>query len=185
MLLQSRWHTTITRLHVNTHCFRTDVEKGMKLCTAVQEGCGYKDTLRTHCYFALSAKYFIVCITYQPPLVVNYFTAISLFCSIIPQAHSCSWSLHVFENSIMVETGPLHVHQFTNSHFHIPLLYNWLPSWCSYSDPNDLLQGVILQRNPTQLMSDIRVVVISFTGNFCPIDWAAKTTVGRLLIPQY
>ena len=27
------------------HCFRTGVEKGMKLCTAVQEGCGYKDTL--------------------------------------------------------------------------------------------------------------------------------------------
>jgi hypothetical protein len=51
------------------HCFRTGVEKGMKLCTAVQEGCGYKDTLRAHCYFAPSAKYFTVCITYQPPLV--------------------------------------------------------------------------------------------------------------------
>jgi len=35
----------------------------------VQEGCGYKDTLRAHRYFAPSAKYFTVCITYQPPLV--------------------------------------------------------------------------------------------------------------------
>jgi hypothetical protein len=41
----------------------------MKLCTAVQEGCGYKDTLSAHRYFAPSAKYFTVCITYQPPLV--------------------------------------------------------------------------------------------------------------------
>jgi len=41
----------------------------MKLCTAVQEGCGYKDTLRVHCYFAPLAKYFTVCITYQLPLV--------------------------------------------------------------------------------------------------------------------
>jgi len=41
----------------------------MKLCTPVQEGCGYKYTLRVHCYSALSAKYFTVCITYQPPLV--------------------------------------------------------------------------------------------------------------------
>ena len=41
----------------------------MKLCTAVQEGCGYKDTLLAHRYFAPSAKYFTVCITYQPPLV--------------------------------------------------------------------------------------------------------------------
>jgi hypothetical protein len=37
----------------------------MKLCTAVQEGCGYKDTLRSHRYFAPLAKYFTVCITYQ------------------------------------------------------------------------------------------------------------------------
>jgi len=35
----------------------------------VQDGCGYKDTLRTHRYFALLAKYFTVCITYQPTLV--------------------------------------------------------------------------------------------------------------------
>jgi hypothetical protein len=41
----------------------------MKLRTAVQKGCGYKDTLRVHRYFAPSAKYFTVCITYQPPLV--------------------------------------------------------------------------------------------------------------------
>ena len=41
----------------------------MKLCTAVQEGCGYKDTMRAHRYFAPLAKYFIVCITYQPALV--------------------------------------------------------------------------------------------------------------------
>ena len=42
----------------------------MKLCTAVQEGCGYKDTLRARRYFAPLAKYFTVCITYQPPLVI-------------------------------------------------------------------------------------------------------------------
>ena len=42
----------------------------MKLCTAVQEGCGYNDTLRAHRYFAPSEKYFTVCITYQPPLII-------------------------------------------------------------------------------------------------------------------
>jgi hypothetical protein len=41
----------------------------MKLCTAVQEGCGYKDTLSEHRYFAPLAKYFTVCITYQPAYV--------------------------------------------------------------------------------------------------------------------
>jgi hypothetical protein len=41
----------------------------MKLCTAVQEGCGYKDTLGAHRYFAPLAKYFTVCITYQPAYV--------------------------------------------------------------------------------------------------------------------
>ena len=51
------------------HCFRIGVEKGMKLCIAVQEGCGYKDILRVHHYVAPLAKYFTVCITYQPPLV--------------------------------------------------------------------------------------------------------------------
>jgi len=42
----------------------------MKLCTAVQEGCGYKDTLRAHRYYALLAKYFTVCFTYQPTAVL-------------------------------------------------------------------------------------------------------------------
>jgi hypothetical protein len=42
----------------------------MKLRTSVEEGCGYKDTLRTHRYFAPLAKYFTVCITYQPAYVV-------------------------------------------------------------------------------------------------------------------
>jgi len=37
----------------------------MKLCTAVQEGCGYKDTLHAHRYYVPLAKYFAVCITYQ------------------------------------------------------------------------------------------------------------------------
>jgi len=37
----------------------------MNLCTFVQEGGGYKDTLSAHRYYALLAKYFIVCITYQ------------------------------------------------------------------------------------------------------------------------
>jgi hypothetical protein len=41
----------------------------MKLCTAVQEGCGYKDTLRAHRYFAPLAKYFTVCITYKPAYI--------------------------------------------------------------------------------------------------------------------
>jgi hypothetical protein len=41
----------------------------MKLCTAVQEDCGYKDTLCAHQYFAPLAKHFTVCITYQPALV--------------------------------------------------------------------------------------------------------------------
>ena len=50
-------------------CRYTGVEKGMKLCTAVQEGCGYKNTLHAHRYFAPLAKYFTVCITYQPLLV--------------------------------------------------------------------------------------------------------------------
>jgi hypothetical protein len=49
----------------------------MKLCTAVQEGCGYKDTLRACRYFAPLAKYFTVCITYQPALVVACFSVIS------------------------------------------------------------------------------------------------------------
>ena len=43
----------------------------MKLCTAVQEGRGYKGTLRAHRYFAALAKYFTVCITYLPPLVTQ------------------------------------------------------------------------------------------------------------------
>jgi hypothetical protein len=50
------------------HCFRTGVEKGIKLGTAVEGGCGYKDTLGTHRCFAQLAKYFTVCIIYQPPL---------------------------------------------------------------------------------------------------------------------
>jgi hypothetical protein len=37
----------------------------------VQEGCGYKDTPRAHRYFAPLAKYFTMCITYQPPLVIS------------------------------------------------------------------------------------------------------------------
>jgi len=43
----------------------------MKLCNAVQEGCGYKDTLHAHRYFAPLAKYFTVYITYQLPLVIS------------------------------------------------------------------------------------------------------------------
>jgi len=48
----------------------------MKLCTAVQKGCGYKDTLRAHRYFAPLAKYFTVCITYQSPLTKQYVAGI-------------------------------------------------------------------------------------------------------------
>jgi hypothetical protein len=54
------------------HCFKIGVEKGMKLFTAVQEGCGHKDTLGAHRYFAPLAKYFTVCITYQPAYVNIY-----------------------------------------------------------------------------------------------------------------
>jgi hypothetical protein len=50
----------------------------MNLCTAVQEGCGYKDTLRAHRYFAPLVKYFTVCITYQPAYVILY-SQIQLF----------------------------------------------------------------------------------------------------------
>ena len=60
------------------HCFRTGVEKGMKLRTAVQEGCGYKDILHAHCYYAPLAKYFTVCITYQPTYVNAVYLEISL-----------------------------------------------------------------------------------------------------------
>jgi len=38
----------------------------MKLCTAVHESCGYKDTLSAHRYYAPLAKDFTACITYQP-----------------------------------------------------------------------------------------------------------------------
>ena len=41
----------------------------MKLCTAMQEGRGYKDTLRAHRYFVPLAKYFTMCITYEPAIV--------------------------------------------------------------------------------------------------------------------
>jgi hypothetical protein len=41
----------------------------MKPCIAVQERGGYKDTLRAHRYFAVFAKYFTVCSTYQPVYV--------------------------------------------------------------------------------------------------------------------
>jgi len=51
----------------------------MKLCTAVQEGCGYKDTLRAHRHFAPLTKYFIVCITYQPTYVACHFTRTSVW----------------------------------------------------------------------------------------------------------
>ena len=43
----------------------------MKLCTAMQESCGYKDTVSADRYFAPLAKYFTVCITYQPPIVLS------------------------------------------------------------------------------------------------------------------
>ena len=51
-----------------TCSFRTGVEKGMKLCTAVQEGCG------AHRYYSPLTKYFTVCITYQPALVLLQWT---------------------------------------------------------------------------------------------------------------
>jgi hypothetical protein len=117
--------------------------------------------------------------------VVNYFTEISLFCR-IPQAHSCSWSLLVFKNSIMVETGPLHLQQFTNSHFHIPLMCNWLPSQCSYSSPN---KWSVARSDPSaqpQTVNVWQMVVVPVSlGTFLLLIWTAKTTVGRLLIPQY
>jgi hypothetical protein len=57
----------------------------MKLCTAVQEGCGYKDTLRAHRYFAPLAKYFTVCITYQPTYVhsMSQLSSPLVFCNVV------------------------------------------------------------------------------------------------------
>ena len=46
----------------------------MKFYTAVQEGCGYKDTLGAHRYFAPLTKYFTVCIIYQPVYVSKFTT---------------------------------------------------------------------------------------------------------------
>ena len=83
----------------------------MKLCTAVQEGCGYKDTLRAHRYFALSAKYFTVCITYKPPPV---FCANKKFLYFIKNkllAFFCSLGYCVF--SLLAFCKPLDL----NSHF--------------------------------------------------------------------
>jgi len=69
----------------------------MKLCTAVQEGCGYKDTLRVHRYFAPLAKYFTVCITYQPPLIINMF--LCMFSLLPPFHHQVLLMLqHNFQN---------------------------------------------------------------------------------------
>ena len=52
------------------HCFRTGVEKGIKLCTAVQEGCGYKDTLRAHRYYAPLAKISLCALLISRPTYV-------------------------------------------------------------------------------------------------------------------
>ena len=71
----------------------------MKHCTAVQEGCGYKDTLRAHRYFAPLAKYFTVCITYQPAyvfyhnLLMSYYHLLSS-----PKLQNCDFKLIVFPN---------------------------------------------------------------------------------------
>ena len=80
------------------HCFRTGVEKGMKLCTTVQEGCGYKDTLPAHDYFAPSAKYFTVCITYQPPLVfsVHFLSCHMILCVFLFLSFFLSFFLFFF-----------------------------------------------------------------------------------------
>jgi len=43
----------------------------MKLCTAVQEGCGYKDTPGAHRYFAPSAKTFH-CVHYSSAARSSY-----------------------------------------------------------------------------------------------------------------
>jgi len=50
----------------------------MKLCTAVQEGCGYKDTMSAHHYYAPLAKYFTVCVTYQLTLIFNLIVSITV-----------------------------------------------------------------------------------------------------------
>ena len=72
----------------------------MTLCTAVQEGCGYKDTLRAHRYFAPLAKYFTVCITYQPAYIpeelrilkyLGYSLLLVLFASNY-RARGCPWA---------------------------------------------------------------------------------------------
>jgi len=81
------------------HCFRIGVEKGMKLCTAVQEGCGYKDTLSSHRYFAPPAKYFTVCITYQLPLVNSNLTFRGL--CIVKYSYNKTTEMHQFLKFIL------------------------------------------------------------------------------------
>jgi hypothetical protein len=58
----------------------------MKLCTAVQEGYGYKDSLRAHRYFVPLAKYFTVRIIYQPAYVIRHFNFIFLIVPITSSA---------------------------------------------------------------------------------------------------
>lgn len=50
---------------------------------------------------------------------------------------------HQFENSIMAEFGLLGFATFTASHMQFSLLWNWRPSNCCFSNPNNLLWGVM------------------------------------------
>jgi len=50
---------------------------------------------------------------------------------------------HQSENSMMVEYGLLGFAAFTVSHMQFSLSWNWRPSNCCFSNPNNLLWGVI------------------------------------------
>ena len=70
----------------------------MKLCTAVQEGCGYKDTLCALRSFAPLAKYFTVCINYQPTYI--YFIFYFPYCGVSePQYFCLVFALNFYKNS--------------------------------------------------------------------------------------
>ena len=158
-LLQSRWHTTITQLHVNTHCFRTGVEKGMKLFTAVQEGCGYKDTLRAsllcsvgkifHCVHYLSAglrmfKYLQITSSRCSPIVFVYSAIVSVYFT------AQRWQFGLQASCLLHSYGPCTVVMVWDTPFSPNAAY-WispLPISLTFSPPNapPCLQANLMRR---------------------------------------
>ena len=64
------------------HCFRTGVEKGMKLCTAVQEGCGYKDTLVSIATLLRWQNISLCALLISRPSYMPDYTSLSLYQSV-------------------------------------------------------------------------------------------------------